>query len=144
VRTWMLLVYKVPNEPTAGRVFVWRKLKKLAAVLLHDSVWVLPATPRTREQLRWLASEVAELGGEATVWESRLTLGRAEEDLVAQFTRAVDGEYQSILDSIDGQDADLTALSRRYQQAKAQDYFNSELGTRVRDALAAADGGPES
>jgi hypothetical protein len=144
VRTWMLLVYKVPNEPTAGRVFVWRKLKKLGAVLLHDSVWVLPATPRTREQLRWLASEIVELDGEATVWESRLTLGVDEDKFVAQFTEAVDTQYREILAGLKARDGDLAALSRKYQQVQSQDYFNSDVGRRVRDALAAADGGSKS
>jgi hypothetical protein len=138
----MLLVYKVPNEPTSGRVFVWRKLKKLGAVLMHDSVWVLPATPRTREQLRWLASEVTELDGEATVWESRLTTGPDEDKLVAQFEEAVDVQYREIQAGLRAKDHDLAALSRKYQQVQAQDYFNSEPGRRVREALAAAaDGG---
>jgi hypothetical protein len=136
----MLLVYKVPNEPTSGRVFVWRKVRKLGAILLHDSVWVLPATPRTREQLRWLANEITELNGEATVWESRLTLGIDEEKLIGQFTEAVDVEYSRILAGLKRKDRDLAALSRQYQQARAQDYFDSEMGRRVRDALAANGG----
>lgn len=144
MRTWMLLVYKVPNEPTSGRVFVWRKLKKLAAVLLHDSVWVLPATPRTKEQLRWLASEIVEMDGEATVWESRLTLGVDEEKLVRQFTGGVDMQYREILAGLKAKDRDLAALSRKYQQVQAQDYFNSDVGRRVREALAEADGGSKS
>ena len=60
MRNWILLIYKIPNEPSAGRVFVWRKLKKLGAMLLHDAVWVLPATPQTKEHFRWLAAEIAE------------------------------------------------------------------------------------
>lgn len=140
MRTWMLLVYKVPKEPTSGRVFVWRKLKKLGAILLHDSVWVLPATPRTREQLRWLANEITELNGDATVWESQLTLGIDEEKLVAQFTTAVESQYREILRGLKAKNRDLTALSRQYQQAKTQDYFNSDLGQRVREALAANGG----
>jgi len=136
----MLLVYKIPKDPTSGRVFVWRKLKKLGAILLHDSVWVLPATPRTREQLRWLANEVSELKGDATVWESQLTLGIDEDKLIAQFTAAVETEYREILGGLKAKDRDLAALSRHYQQAKTQDYFNSDLGRRVRDALAANGG----
>ncbi|HEV8379523.1 MAG TPA: Chromate resistance protein ChrB [Tepidisphaeraceae bacterium] len=136
----MLLVYKVPNEPTSARVFVWRKLKKLGAILLHDSVWVLPATSRTREQLRWLANEISELNGEATVWESLLTLGIDQEKLIGQFIDAVEIEYRKILAGLKQKDRDLAALSRQYQQAKMQDYFNSELGRRVRDALAANGG----
>jgi hypothetical protein len=144
VRTWMLLVYKVPNEPTSGRVFVWRKLKRLGAVLLHDAVWVLPAAPRTREQLRWLASEITELDGEATVWESQLAQAADEEKLVARFGEAVEGQYREILAGLKEKGRDLAALSRKYQQVQALDYFNSDTGRRVRDALAAADGGPKS
>ncbi len=140
MRTWMLLVYKVPNDPTSGRVFVWRKVKKLGAILLHDSVWVLPTTPRTREQLRWLANEIVELNGEATVWESRLTLGIDEEKLIGQFTEAVNVEYREILAGLKKKNCDLAALSRRYQQARAQDYFDSEMGRRVRESLAANGG----
>jgi hypothetical protein len=43
-RLWVLLVYKVPREPTSSRAYVWRKLKRLGALLIHDAVWVLPAT----------------------------------------------------------------------------------------------------
>jgi len=136
----MLLVYKIPNQPTSGRVFAWRKLKKLGALLLHDSVWVLPATPRTREQLRWLANEIVEHNGEATLWESRLTVRMDEDKLIAQFTKAVQTEYHKIMAALKAKDRDLAALSRQYQQVKVQDYFNSELGHRVRDALAANGG----
>ena len=47
---WLLLVYRIPREPTSGRVYVWRKLKQLGAIAVQDAVWMLPATPRTREQ----------------------------------------------------------------------------------------------
>jgi len=42
--TWVLLTYKIPREPTASRAYVWRKLKRLGALLMHDAVWVLPNT----------------------------------------------------------------------------------------------------
>jgi len=51
---WLLFTYKVPREPSARRVYVWRKLKGLGAILLHDTAWELPATPHTREKLRML------------------------------------------------------------------------------------------
>ena len=41
--SWVLLVYKIPREPTSSRAVIWRKLKRLGALLLHDAVWVLPA-----------------------------------------------------------------------------------------------------
>src|SRR5438067_1674325 len=107
----MLLVYKVPNDPTSGRVFVWRKLKKLGAILLHDAVWVLPASPHTREQLRWLASEISELNGDATVWEARQALVADEDELVARFEQAVEGPYRELLAELKRKDRDLPVLS---------------------------------
>jgi hypothetical protein len=139
-RGWLLLLYSIPREPTAPRVAVWRKLKRLGALLLNDAAWVLPARDATREQLRWLAAEVSEAGGEALVWEARLALGQ-EEALVEQFAARVEGPYREILEELGREGADLGALSRRYQQVVAQDYFGTELGQRVRQALATARGG---
>ena len=139
--SWVLLVYKIPREPTSSRAAVWRKLKRLGALLLHDAVWVLPATPWTREQFQWLAVEIGELEGEAYLWESRLLLNGQSEALVQQFQARVNAAYQEILDEVERDEADLVALSRKYQQVRAQDYFHSELGIHVRERLMSARGG---
>jgi len=85
--------------------------------------------------------EIGELGGEAHLWESRLLLNGQEEALVRQFQARVDATYQEILDELEREDADLVALSRKYQQVRAQDYFHSELGKHVRARLMSARGG---
>jgi hypothetical protein len=141
MRSWVVLVYKIPREPAAGRVYVWRKLKRLGALLLHDAVWMLPETPWTREQFQWLAVEIKELGGEALVWESRMVLPGQDEALVQQFVADVDEAYQAILAALQQADADLAALGRQYQQVQARDYLQSPLGQQVRVALLQARGG---
>ncbi len=140
---WVVLVYKIPREPAAGRVYVWRKLKRLGALLLHDAVWLLPATPWTREQFQWLAVEIRELGGEALVWESRMVLPGQDEALVQQFVAEVDEAYRAVLAALQQADADLAALARQYQQVQARDYFQSPLGQQVRVAVLRARGGDE-
>lgn len=142
--SWLLLVYKVPSEPSARRVYVWRKLKRLGAVLLHDAVWVLPANARTRENLQWLAAEINEMEGEALLWESQLSLSGQDEKLVQQFTAIVEAEYQAVLSDLQQAEPDLAAVGRRYQQVKQQDYFQSPLGEQVREALVTARGGDKS
>ena len=139
--SWVLLVYRIPREPTSSRAMIWRKLKRLGALLLHDAVWVLPATTWTREQFQWLAVEIGELEGEAYLWESRLLLNGQEDALVRQFQARVDAAYQEILDGLEQDDADLVALSRKYQHVRAQDYFHSEVGIQVRERLMSARGG---
>ncbi len=139
--SWVLLDYKIPREPTASRAMVWRKLKRLGALLVHDALWVLPATPWTREQFQWLAVEIGELGGEAHLWESRLLLNGQAEALIQQFQAGVNEAYQEILEELSQEKPDLLALSRKYQQVRAQDYFHSELGQKVRVRLMSARGG---
>src|SRR5215217_6872946 len=66
---WVLLVYRLPREPSRHRVAVWRKLRDLGALYLKDGVAALPEDAVTREQLEWLQLRVREAGGEATLWE---------------------------------------------------------------------------
>lgn len=134
--TWLLLIYKVPNEPSARRVYVWRKLKGMGALLVQDSAWVLPATAQTREKMQWLATEIKDMdGGTATLWEAQVVFTGQETSLIDQFTGQVDSLYSEILVQLEQDTADLAQLAKRYQQAKQQDYFQSALGEQVREIL---------
>lgn len=134
--TWLLFTYKVPNEPSARRVYVWRKLKGLGAILLHDTAWVLPDTSHTREKLQWLTTEVRDMkGGEATLWEAQEVFTGQDVNLTQKFIQQVDEIYHEILIELERPDADLALLAKRYQQAQRQDYFYSDLGEQVRQIL---------
>ncbi len=137
---WLLLHYKLPAEPSAPRVYIWRKLKRLGALLVLDSVWVLPDTPRTREQFQWLAAEIIELGGDALLWQGQPALNGPGENLRRQFLNQADEAYTSLLAELQKPEADLERLSRQYQQIRARDYFNSALGMQARDKLLARRG----
>jgi hypothetical protein len=131
MQVWLHLVYKIPRNPSKVRVYVWRKLKRLGAVLLHESVWCLPSTPKTKEQFQWLTIEIQELGGEASLWESQLVVGIKEEDIIKEFLEQVDQEYTEILDELQKEQFDLVSISKKYQQIKIKDYFQSDLGNQV-------------
>ena len=144
MKHWLLLVYRIPREPTAGRVFVWRKLKQLGAIALQDAVWVLPQTPRTQEQFQWLAAEITELKGEAMLWEAEQLYATDAESLRRQFIEPVETEYREIMAALKKKGRDLAALSKRFQEAHVRDYFASALGRQTRDKLLAAGGGSAS
>lgn len=133
--TWLLLTYTLPAEPSALRVKVWRKLKRIGALLLQDALWVLPARPSTCEQYQWLAAEIAELGGQALYWEAQLIMGITEGTLISQLQEQVNEGYQILLKQIESESDDLESIARQYQQLLAKDYFHSELGQRVRQAI---------
>jgi DNA-binding transcriptional regulator PaaX len=141
--SWALLVFTLPREPSAPRVAVWRRLKKLGAILLHDSVWVLPAQPALLEHFRWLAAEIRESAGESLVWIAAQGLPGQDDALVEQFQAQAEAEYQAILAALDASTSgemenshtERTALARRYQQIHARDYFHASSGDLVRAQL---------
>lgn len=133
--TWLLLHYKLPNKPSALRVYTWRKLKRLGAVLLHEAVWVLPDLPRTAEQVQWLTAEIQEMGGEAYSWRANTILGEKDEAITEQFIEQVDAVYSDLLKKLEKPRADLQEISRTYQLAASQDFFHSTLGYLVREKL---------
>ena len=133
--TWLLLHYKLPTKPSALRVYIWRKLKRLGALLLHDAVWILPDQPRTAEQVQWLAAEIQEMGGEAYSWRANTLPGAGDEELIKQFKAQVDAVYSELLKRLKKSSIDLEEISRQYRQAASQDFFHSELGLLVREKL---------
>jgi ChrB-like protein len=82
LQSWLLFLYKVPHEPSSHRVYVWRKLKRFGALLLHDSAWALPMSSRSLAQFQELAEEISKLGGDSLLWEARLAVGKQDEALV--------------------------------------------------------------
>jgi len=135
MNTWLLLHYKLPNKPSALRVYIWRKLKRLGAILLHEAIWVLPDLPRTAEQVQWLTAEIQEMGGEAYSWRANTILGQGDESITQQFNEQVDAVYSDLLKKLEKPRADLHGISRGYQQTAAQDFFHSKLGYLVREKL---------
>ncbi|MGH7630443.1 MAG: Chromate resistance protein ChrB [Gemmatimonadales bacterium] len=94
--SWILLSSRLPREPSRLRLAVWRRLKRLGAVLLHDALWVLPADAKTREAFEWLAQETEEQGGTAFVWEASSLASDQDGPIVEQFRREADVRYGEI------------------------------------------------
>src|SRR5258706_11091920 len=143
MHSWLLLHYKLPTQPSALRVYIWRKLKRLGAILLNDAVWVLPDTPRTAEHFQWLLTEIQEVKGDANLWRSNLVLGVREEALIKQFKEQVDIEYRGLLKKLVKKNPDSSKLSQEYQQIVGKDYFHSEIGKQVREKFLALRGETE-
>lgn len=95
-RVWLLLVYRVPSEPTRLRAAVWRRLKSLGAVYLQNSAAVLPAGEPAERALRRLRHEIIEMQGTAILLSCTPVVGG--QDVAALFEAARDAEYEEILD----------------------------------------------
>src|SRR5215212_5918180 len=90
---WILLIHQLPPKPTNLRVRTWRKLQKLGAVSIKNSVYVLPCDEKTHEDFQWLKQEIEEAGGEATVFRAGSVEGATDEELIDSFRKARDYDY---------------------------------------------------
>lgn len=99
--TWLLLTYKVPPEPAARRMAVWRRLKAMGAVYLQNGVCVLPKTDDHVRRLKMLEKEIADAGGESVLLET-IALDAAQQDkVVGRFRADRDDAYEEFIDKCD-------------------------------------------
>ena len=64
---WLILIYKVPTEPSRLRVSVWRRLKGLGAIYLQSSAAALPAGASAERALRKLQHEIIQMARSAVL-----------------------------------------------------------------------------
>ena len=98
---WLLLAYKIPAEPSARRLAVWRRLKAMGAVYLQGGVCMVPKTPRHVRQLRMIGNEIGDAGGESVILETVALDRQQEEKIVARFKADRDDAYAEFIDKCD-------------------------------------------
>jgi hypothetical protein len=110
---WVLLAYRIPREPSTPRISVWRKLRRLGAAQLGDGLVALPNDARTKEQFEWIADEVLEAGGEATLWTARAGSVGQERSLAATMAELVAEEYRAVIEAAQVAKGDSDSARRR-------------------------------
>ncbi len=151
---WLLLVHQLPPKPAYLRVKTWRRLQSLGAVALKGSVYALPATDQTLEDLSWLSKEIISDGGEAMLCEARLIEGLSDAQARALFTAPRAADYMALAEEArafdkalpqealthwDGAEelkAQLGRLRKRLAAIVAIDFFAAEGRAAVEAALA--------
>jgi len=95
-----------------------------------DGLAALPLDARNREQLEWLADEVVEAGGEATIWVGELASARQERELAGRMAEAIADDYSAVIaDATAGREQvgqrrrTLGRLRRELRRIRARDYF---------------------
>jgi hypothetical protein len=105
--SWLIIAYKVPPEPAAKRVALWRRLKSMGGVYLQNGVCLLPRTDDHVRRLKMLENDVAEMGGEAVILEAT-AFDRAQGDKVLdRFKADRDEAYVEFLDKCDDFEAEI-------------------------------------
>ena len=127
---WLLLFHQIPPQPAYFRVKVWRRLQRIGAVPLKNSVWVLPYSDQAVEDFRWLVQEIVQGGGEGSVCRGDFVDGLSDVDIKALFQKARAADYAAIARdarSVRHQPvpAEVARLKHRLAQVAAIDHFTA-------------------
>jgi hypothetical protein len=134
----------VPAKPSRKRATVWREVKRLGALYLHDGVAVLPDTAATRAGFERLAERIEALDGQATlIWEARISSPTAAEYAEVETALAALDEHVGrealhrhfSRQELVGLAKDLSRLERWLEQVAARDYLGDSDGTQAAAAL---------
>jgi DNA-binding transcriptional regulator PaaX len=155
---WMLLVVRLPAEPSRHRVAVWRELRRAGALSLGQGVWAAPAVQAFERAVERAVALTERGDGEALVLEAA---GRAEADaarLEGLFTAAREAEwaeflgdcakYEAELDKeirtakftlaeLDEEEQSLERLRRWYREVKLRDLFGARSAAEAEQRLKA-------
>lgn len=149
---WLLLIHQLPPKPDYFRVKIWRRLQRLGAVAIKNSVYVLPRTDQTQEDFQWVLREIVEGKGEASLCEASFVDGLSNGQIEALFQTAREADYRELAEETrrlqkalaakkQGKDGhrsqvenDAARLRRRHAEIVALDFFGAP-GREAADGL---------
>ena len=153
---WLVLVVRVPAEPSRHRVAVWRELRKIGAVPLGQGAWAAPDVPGFAGGVSRVGELAARGGGQLVVLQAA---GRSAEDadwLEAAFTAlrqeewtefiADCGKFDAEIDKefalqkltmaeLEEEEQTLERLRRWHRELAARDVFSAPLAAEAQQRL---------
>jgi hypothetical protein len=147
-----LLLFSLPTNRNTERVAVWRRLKKMGAVQIKTSTYLLPDEPAQHEQFQWLAKQIRDYGGDSTLVRAQEIEGLTKEKVVSLFNAARDQDYAALRKSLqtfiarrrksDAATAatELERFTKQFRELRQIDFFDSARGHEVAMLVRRAEG----
>jgi len=149
---WLLLIHQIPPKPDYFRVRVGRRLQRIGAVAIKNSVYVLPASERAAEEFLEVLREIMEGGGEGSLCSASFIGGLSDPEIKNRFLQARSQDYAAIASDAQAvlkahgrhriaterhnalKDS-LAKLRKRFAAVAMMDFFESEPRRRVAQTL---------
>lgn len=145
-RSWLLVTTSTAGGSSTLRVWAWRRLRKLGAYYLQQSVCLLPANDDTRRAVNRVLGRLHDEDCQGQALEIVLTDAEQQRRIVEVFQRERSDEYREVLErtaefkaelvyergrgrvtytELEESDADLGRHARWLKAIQARDYFGA-------------------
>ena len=146
-RQWLLLIYKVPQDPTRFRTYLWRQMKMLGALSLQQMVCLLPKTPDHESEMQRLVAKIEEFRGEAHVLTFTSPSKEWEDGIITRFNANVNEDYAEVAENeerfqdeihretrkekftfveLEDMEDDREKIKREMKRVQARDFFGAD------------------
>jgi hypothetical protein len=144
---WLVLVYRVPSDPSSSRVAIWRDLKRMGALYLQQCVCVVPDRADLRDDIAAVRERVASLGGSSNLFPVPALPADEEAALIAGFRDLSAQQYAEIVEECETKfvkevefehfrenytfaeaeeiEQDLEKIRRWFARVQARDWFGA-------------------
>ncbi len=95
--SWLIFMHQLPAKPEALRVRVWRRLQKLGAMPLKNSVYVLPDKLHHNASLQLLMQDIRRSGGESFLFHTSMIEGIDWKLMIKMHEKSLLGEIKPLL-----------------------------------------------
>src|SRR5215470_9370638 len=112
---WLLLIHQIPPKPDYLRVKIWRRMQRVGAVAVKNSVYVLPKNEETLEDFQWILGEIMVGGGEGSICEAGFVDGLSDSNIETIFRSARDADYSAIAEEARELGSSLPALGQKLE-----------------------------
>jgi len=157
---WLGLSYKISSEDSRHRVAVWRKMKELGAVYIHDGFGILPAKEPLKHAFENLREQIRQIGGEASILNFTLDGAKDDEAYQALLNAARDEEYGEIAEQcerilyeldretekgkftfaeIEENEPDIQKVKKWMDRVLSRDYFGAIGKNKAEEMIQAAE-----
>ena len=96
---WLVLIHQIPPKPDYLRVKVGRRLQRIGAVAVKNSVYVLPDRASSLEDFQWIRAEIVGGGGDASICQASFVDGLTDGQIEHLFRDARDRDYAEIAEA---------------------------------------------
>jgi hypothetical protein len=126
---WLLLIYRVPSEPSNNRVSVWRELKRLGALYLQQCTCIVPGFPECERGVASATSKIKGFGGTYNLFRVRDVDPNEEASLLAGFRDLSAKEYAEILEECQ------TKFAKEIEFERFRENYTYEEAEEIREDL---------
>ncbi|MHB8073262.1 Chromate resistance protein ChrB [Desulfosporosinus fructosivorans] len=94
---WLVINYNLPTEPSKHRVAVWRGLKKLGAVNIQQSMWLMTYSDENYLTLQKISEGIESNNGTSLLMECVFYDEKHEQRVISLFNTMRDEEYREFI-----------------------------------------------